>query len=239
MSVLDTASLGIDLNNLPLGWWAAVVRELRCRRSGVRLVVVQVRGQDVTRSIELRTCGLVVSRHDHVWYTRRDGVHPVLPEVPVRLVDDVHVATLRATLVGNLTGREGSIVLWRDGTTARKLGRGTVVAEWPGVLAREDARVPIVGVADIAAVPGEGKTVVNSLAKLLMSALCVRVAHVVQDRNAELIVVANRVGSLELHDFRGSSSIGRLDLVVVGCASLEVRDLNIVKELRALGDSDL
>lgn len=51
-----------------------------------------------------------------------DFVHPLLPEIPVGLVDDTDVSTVRSTLVGNLSGREGDVVLGGQATRESAVG---------------------------------------------------------------------------------------------------------------------
>jgi len=227
--------------NLPLRWRAAVVGEAVSCSGGVCLVVVQVGGQNVTWTVELGAGSLVVTRQDHVWKLGGDGVHPLLPKIPVGLVEDVHVTTLRTTLVGDLASGERNVNvlgwIWR---TTWKGGGAAIVAHWPCVwssqIARKNSGVPVVGVGDVTTVPSEGNTVVYGLAKVLVGTVGVGVSHVVQHSNGELGVGTGGATSPERESLRLSGTVGCCDVVVVLGVSLEAGDLNVVEELAALCD---
>ena len=53
----------------------------------------------------------MVTGQDHVGDLGGNVVHPLLPQVPVGLVDDGDVTTLRTTLVGLLASRQRDEVL--------------------------------------------------------------------------------------------------------------------------------
>ena len=116
--------------DLPLRWGTAVVVQGRVGCCTVDLVIDEVGGQLVVRSVKLGTSRLVVSRVGHVGDFHGDGVHPVLPQVPIGLVHGAEITTLRSTLVGDLALREGSVVV-------------RVVTRWDG---REGAVVAVLGI---------------------------------------------------------------------------------------------
>lgn len=224
--------------NVPLRRGAAVVGELvRLGSGAVQAVVVEVRGQDLTRAVKLGAGGLVVARQDHVGHLGRDRGHPLLPEIPVGLVQGRHVAASGRALGGDLALRQRRLVLGRD--AAGQLGAGAVVADGPAARAGDDAAVPVVGVADVAAVPGKGHTFVNSLVQLLIGTGGVGVAHVVEDADAEALLATGGAGRLEAQDVGGSRAVGGRNLIVVGRIGLQVLDLDVVVVLAALGDGDL
>lgn len=226
-------------SNLPLRLGTAIVGEFGFGSSRVCLVIVQIGGQDVVRTIKLSTCSLVVTWHDHVRNSGGDLVHPILPQVPVALVQDTHVATLRATLVGDLARRKRSVVLLRNGTVAWELGGGTVVAKGPVALARKNTRIPVVCVTDIATVPCESETVIHSFGELLVRTLGICVAHVVQHGDAERTLAASIARSLEAQYLGSGGAVRCRDLVVVGGVRLQVRNLHVVVILAALRHCNL
>nr|POE86430.1 hypothetical protein CFP56_46614 [Quercus suber] len=204
----------------------------------VGLVVVQVGGQDVAGPVELGTRGLVVAGDGHVGDLAGELVHPLLPQVPVGLVEHAHVAAQGPALVRDLASGQRRLVLGGDGRAAGQLGRGAVVADGPVALTRQDAGVPVVGVGDVAAVPGEGEPLVGGLDQLLVGAVGIGVAHVVEDGDGEGALVPGGVGGPEVQDVGGGGAVGGIDLVVVGGGGLQVVELDVVVELAALGDDD-
>lgn len=73
----------------------------------------------------------MVSRDSHVWNTFSQFIHPVLPQIPVGLVDRANVTTPRTTLVGNFTSRQRlEVRLWF--VTGRQKGVGSIGAPASG-----------------------------------------------------------------------------------------------------------
>ena len=180
----------------------------------------------------------MVAREDHIRDLSSDLVHPLLPEIPVGLVQHAHIAALGAALVGDLASRKRHLVLRRNGEAAWKLGGRAIIADGPVVLAGQDARVPVVSVADIATVPRKGNiVVVDSLVQVLVRSSRVGVAHVVDHGNIDLAVHASGAPGGEAQDVRGGGAIRGGDLVVIRGAGLEAADLDFVEVLAALGDS--
>lgn len=131
-----------DRVNLPLRWRTAVVGEIGGRCSGVGLVVVEVRGKHVAGSIELGASGLVVAGQNHVRDFEGNVVEPLLPEVPVRLVDYRDVTAKRPALTGVFPLGQRCVVALR--VVARwQLGAGAVVADIPVAFAVENTLVPV------------------------------------------------------------------------------------------------
>lgn len=52
----------------------------------------------------------MISRKDHVWDFEGDIVEPLLPKIPICLVDHRDVTAKRTTLVGVFTRGEGRVV---------------------------------------------------------------------------------------------------------------------------------
>lgn len=92
----------LERSEVTLGGRAGVVSEVRGLRGRVGLVVVEIGSELVVRTVKLGTSSLVVTGQDHVGDLGGDVVHPLLPQVPVGLVDHGDVTTLRTTLVGHL-----------------------------------------------------------------------------------------------------------------------------------------
>ena len=176
----------------------------------------------------------MVSGQNHVGDLLGDVAHPLLPQIPVGLVDDAHVTTLGTTLVGDLALGKRLLVLGGDDTT-RQLRAGAVVADGPGVLAGHDTGGPVISVTDVTAVPGEGGFA-GGLGQVLVSTLGVGVAHVVENSHGELGGVTGLAGSGEAQNLGLGCAIGGGDLVVVGLTRLEVGERDLVEELTALGD---
>lgn len=222
---------------LPLGRRAAVVGQVTLGSSAVGLVVVQISSEDVAGAVELGASSLVVTGQNHVRNLGGNITHPLLPQIPVRLVQGANITTLGTTLVGDFALGQGLLVLVRDGSTTGQGSAGAVVADRPVILAGQNARVPVISITYVSTVPGKRGTLVGGLDQILVGAMSVGVAHVVDDSHAELLVIAGLLGGLEAQDLRLGGAIGSRDLVVVGVASLEVVDGNLVEELTALGDS--
>lgn len=222
---------------LPLGRRATVVGQVTLGGSAVGLVVVQISSEDVAGAVELSASSLVVTGQNHVRNLGGNITHPLLPQIPIRLVHGAHITTLGATLVGDFALGQGFLVLIRDGATTGQGSAGAVVADRPVILAGQNARVPVISITEVSTMPGKRGTLVGGLNQILVSAMGVGVAHVVDDSHAELLMIASLLGGLETQDLRLSRAIGSRDLVIVGVASLEVVDGNLVKELTALGDS--
>jgi hypothetical protein len=185
-------------NNIPLRFGAAVVVQSRFGSRRVGLVIVEVGSQGVVASVELGACSLVVTRQNHVRNLGGDGVHPLLPQIPVGLVQNRHITALRSTLVGDLTGRQWCVeVLSGVGRTTRKSGGAAVVTDRPGALTGQDTTVPIVGVRNITSMPGKSETILNSVAKVLVSSMSVGVTHVVQHSDSEFRTITRGVCSSE------------------------------------------
>ena len=178
----------------------------------------------------------MVTRQHHVRDLSRQGIDPLLPQIPITLIQHAHIATLRAALVRDLAFGERHQVFRWDGESTGELGRRAVVADWPVILAREDAGVPVISIRDVSAVPGEGGAVVNGLNQLLEGAAGVGVAHVIEHGDGKLAIGAGLARSGEAQYVRGRGAIGSGDLVVVGGAGLQAGDLNLMEELTALGD---
>lgn len=173
---------------------------------------------------------------DHVRDPVGDVAHPLLPQVPVGLVDGTHVSTLGTTLVCDLTLWEGRVVLDGNCTGSGEGSRGPVVADGPVARTWEDAGVPVISVGDVAAVPRKGDAIVDGLEELLVGAASVGVPHVVEHGDGERFLVASWSGGGEAQDARGCRAVPAGDLVVVGLSRLEAGDLHLVEELAALGD---
>lgn len=187
--------LGMELirreHSLPLRRRAAVVSEIICRgASGVGLILVKIFGQLGIGAIELGTRSLVVSWHDHVRNLRGHRIGPLLPQIPVGLVQHTHITTQWSSLAGNFACREGLEIVFVIHHAPRELRGGTVVADRPRAFAGQDAGIPIVRVADIATVPDKGNSVGDGLLQFPHRARGVGVAHVVQDGNGERLAVA-------------------------------------------------
>lgn len=176
----------------------------------------------------------MVTGQNHVRNLLGNATHPLLPQIPVGLVDNTHITTLGTTLVGDLASRQRLLVLIGD--TAGQLTAGAIVADGPVRLASHDTGGPIISVTDVTTVPGEG-SLASSLSQVLVGTLGVGVAHIVQDSNAELGGVTSLAGSGETQDLGLGGAIGGRDLVVVGLARLEVGEGDFVEVLAALGDS--
>lgn len=129
---------------VPLRGRTRVVAQRGLGRAGVGAVEVEVGGELVGAAVKLGAARFVVAREDLVGDLGGDGGHPLLPQVPVVLVDDGEIAPLRTSLVGDLAGGQGDQILGRNGIAARELRRGAVVADGPVGLARQHARVPVI-----------------------------------------------------------------------------------------------
>lgn len=87
-----------------LGRRAAEVVELG-GGGAVGLVEVEVGGEGVLGVVKLGASSLVVTGKNHVGDLGGDVGHPLLPEIPVGLVDDAHITTTGTTLASNLASR--------------------------------------------------------------------------------------------------------------------------------------
>lgn len=178
----------------------------------------------------------MVSRQNHVRHLPGDAVDPLLPKIPIRLVQHAHVAAPRTPLVGNLARRKGSLIVGRN--AAGELAAGAVVAHWPVACAGKDAAKPVVCVGDVAAVPGKRDSLVEGPVEFPESAAGVGVPHVVEDGDSKGPFASGLAGSLEAQNLGSSGAVGGRDLVIVGCIGAEVADLDVMIELAALGDGD-
>lgn len=171
--------------DLPLRGRAAVVRQVGGRVRRVWFVQVQPRRQRVVRPIVLGAAGLVVTGQNHVRQLETDIVHPLLPQIPVGLIDDAHVPSERTALVGFFTSWERCVVaLWV--VTRGQLTVGSIVADRPVVFARQHTIVPVVSVGDVATVPNKVDRVVEGgIKEVFVCPVGVGVPHVVDDGHAE------------------------------------------------------
>ncbi len=224
---------GKDLNDSPLRGRAAVVGQTGLRDGGVCLIIVEVRGQDISWAVEFRARRFVIAGQNHVRDLDGQIVDPLLPQIPVALVQHAHIASLGATLVGNLACWQRNLVLVGHRGRAGQLGGCAIIADGPAILAGQDAGVPVVSVRDIASVPDKSN-VVGGSEKLLVRSLCVGVAHVVDNRHLEGVFVTGGFQSSKTKNARGSGAVCRLDAVVVSRIVLEVINLDVVEELTAL-----
>lgn len=222
--------------HLPLRRWTAVVGQVGGGAGGVGLIFIQVGGQNVAGTVELGAGGFVVAGQDHVRNLVGDtATKPLLPQIPVGLVQHAHITTKRTTLVRDLACWKGVVVCRRVVSGREGSGRA-VVADWPVTLAGQDAGVPVVSVTEITTVPGESDTLVDGVAELSEGALGVGVTHVVEDSHGEGSLVTSSKSGLEAQDWRCCGSIGSRNLVVVGGTGCQSCDGDIVEELTALGD---
>lgn len=91
----------------------------------------------------------MVTGENHVGDLPRDISQPLLPQIPVGLVEDTHIASLGTALVGDLTRWQRLSVLIGDRPSPWKLRASAIVADGPVVCTRQDTRIPIIGVADL------------------------------------------------------------------------------------------
>lgn len=188
------------------------------------------------RTVKFGARGFVVTRQDHVGNLQSDVVEPLLPEIPVGLIQHAHITTLRATLIGDFASWQGLLVLLWERTTAWKCRTGAVVADGPVVGTSQDARVPVIGVTEVTSVPGKRSSFSGSLDQLLVCAMSIGVSHIIQNSDAERARVTGRTASLEAEDLRLGGAIDGGNLVVVGGVGLQTVNANLVEELTALGD---
>jgi hypothetical protein len=85
-------------------------------------------------------------------------------------------------------------------------------------------------------VPGESKTILNSVAEVLMSSMSVGVTHIVQDSDSELGTITSSMCSLEAQRLGLSSAVGCRNFVPVLGVWLQTSDLYLVEMLTALSD---
>lgn len=224
-----------------LGGRAAVVSQGALGSGRICLVLVEIGGQFVVGPVKLAARSLMVTRQDHVWNFGGQVVGPLLPQVPVGLVEDTHVTTLRSSLIGDLARWQRNQILGGNRVSAGKLGRSAIVAHRPVILARQDTRRVIIGVRDVATVPSECNSVGTGrgLEELLVGSTGVGITHVIQHSDGEGFRVTGRTARGEAQDIRSSCAIGRYNLVVVGRVCLQASDLHIMEELTALCDYDL
>jgi hypothetical protein len=121
----------------------------------------------------------VVAGKDHIRYLGRNRADPLLPKVPIGFVQDAHIATLRTTLVWDLSLWKGSLVNVWNGPSAWEFGGSAIIADGPVILARKDARVPVICVTNVTTVPGESNSLVDRPGQLLESACSVGISHVI------------------------------------------------------------
>lgn len=188
------------------------------------------------RTVKLGARGFMVTRQDHVGNLESDVVEPLLPQIPVGLIQHAHITTLRATLVGDFARGQGLLVLLWQRATAGKCRTGAVVADRPVVGTSKYTRVPVIGVTEVTSVPGECSSFSGSLDQLLVCAMSIGVSHIIQYSDAERTRVTGRTASLEAEDLRLGGAIGGRDLVVVGGVGLQTVNAHLVEELTALGD---
>lgn len=221
-------------SEVTLGWRAAVVVELLGRGGGVELVMVEIVSSKVVGVVG-HAARLVVTRGNHVGDLCGDAVHPLLPDIPVGLVEGSGIAATRGASGGLLVLGEGLEEVGLDGTFARGSAVGAGVADTVGTaLAGEEAVVPVVGIGHVTAMSEEvNLAVFNALHHEIVRLAGVGIAHVVQDTEDERGLVASGVSRLERHDFGGCGAVGRLDLVEIGGRGLEAIDSDVVEELIA------
>jgi len=141
---------------------------------------------------------------------------------------------LGTALVRDLARGERDQVVRRDGKSSRKRGRCAVVADGPAIGTGEDARVPVVRIAEITTVPGECDSLVHSLIQVFVRPCGIGVAHIVQYGDRELGVVARGARCGEAQDIRRRGAVRRGNLVIVCGIRLQTLNLDFVKELAAL-----
>lgn len=180
----------------------------------------------------------MVARQHHVGDLGGDVVDPLLPQVPVGLVHHRDVTALGATLVRRLARRQRRVVAL--GVVAGgQLRRGAIVADGPVVLAGEHATVPVVGVAEVTAVPREAHAALgDGLDQLGIRAISVGVAHVVEHGDGEGRGAAGGGGGGEGEHRGRGGAVGRGNLVAVGRTGLEVLELDVMEELATLSSRD-
>lgn len=176
----------------------------------------------------------MVTGENHVRDLLGNATHPLLPQIPVGLVDGAHITTLGTTLVRDLALRQRLLVLLSD--TTGQLTARTVVANGPVRLASHNTGGPIISVTDITTVPGESG-LISCLGQVLVGTLGIGVAHIVQDGNGELGRITSLAGGGEAQDLGLGCAIGGRDLVIVGLTRLEVGQGDFVEVLAALSDS--
>ena len=218
-----------------LGRRAAVVVERLGGFSRVELVMVQVVGGQVV-SIVGNAARLVVTGSNHVWHLGGDVVHPLLPDIPVSLVEGSGITTPRGASSWLLALRQRFKKIRLNGASAGGSAIGTVVANAARViLAGQQAVVPVIGVRQITTMGKEVNLVVaDGLLHKAVGQTSVGVSHVIQNTKGVGGLITSSAGSLERHDVGGSGAVGSLDLVVVGGGRLEAVDGDIVEELVAL-----
>ncbi len=178
----------------------------------------------------------MVARIDHVGNPLEDTVHPLLPNVPVSLVDWICITTLGTALIWDLPCRNRVIVLgWEGSWRCVGEGRGTTVVADLTLLASKNTVIPVVSVRDITAMPSKGNTAVHSLVEVLICTLSVGVAHVVEDSDRELLGIACSASCGEFQGLGSGGTIARRDGVIVGGSRLEVLEQDVVKVLAAHG----
>jgi len=91
--------------------WARVVGKLAVA-SRVGTVEVQVCSEGSTRAITLRASSFVIARVRHVRNLRRDGVHPLAPDIFVSLVENARITTEWSAKVWDLASRDRDLVVW-------------------------------------------------------------------------------------------------------------------------------
>jgi hypothetical protein len=127
---------------VPLGRWATVVGELAVA-GGVGTVKVQQCGERSTGPVTLSTGSFVVTRVSHLCgslvfesnngdttYVRNlrcDIVHPLSPDILVRLIEHARISTERSTKVRNLASRDRNLIVGVL-VARRKVAAGAVVA---------------------------------------------------------------------------------------------------------------
>ena len=153
-------------------------------------------------------------RHQSLWTYNlgRDVAHPSLPDVPIRLVDCADIATVWSTIIGDLASRE-SLAVDRVFVSCGEFG--TVLSTIAVIIlyTRQYTVGEVISVTDITTVESKCDTLLlNHLQHLLVRALSVGVAHVIQQDCTELLISACSGGSDKAQDVAFSRSISSLDL---------------------------
>ena len=128
----------------------------------------------------------MVAGEDHIRHLGSDSVRPLLPEIPVGFVQDVHITAEWASLVRDLSSGERDIVGGVIDHATRELRGGPVVADRLVIGAGQDTRVPVVRVTDVTTMPGESDSLLDSAHQLFVGTSGVGVPQVIQHGDGEL-----------------------------------------------------
>lgn len=120
----------------------------------------------------------MITGKDHVRNLGGQRVDPLLPQIPVGLVQNTHITTLGSTLVRDFTLGQRRLVFRRNVAT-RELAVGAVVTDRPAVLTRQNPRVPIIRIAYITSVPSKGSSFFGGFRQFLERTSTIGVAQIV------------------------------------------------------------